>query len=101
MPEPTRPRFGGIPDAPADGYVVEEGAAKGFRSHLTAEHLYGVRCNVCGGRAEMGKDGRLRFVHDSSKHFALGGGVPSASAIMAQPIQREDDEPKRPWWDSE
>ena len=99
MPEPTRPRFGSIPDAPADGYVVEEGAAKGFRSHLTAEHLYGIRCNVCGGRAEMGKDGRLRFVHDSAKHFALGGGAPSASAIMAQPIKREEE--SRAWWDSE
>lgn len=100
MVEPTRPSFKGIPEAPLDGYVIETGAAKGMRMHLAAKDLAGIRCHVCGGGAGVGTDGRLYIQHDSAKHFTLGGGSPSASAIMSQPIKRED-EPKRSWWDSE
>jgi hypothetical protein len=99
MPEPTRPRFGEIPDAPADGYVIETGAAAGMRSHLTAQHLAGVKCHICHAGAEQGTDGRLRIEHKWGPHHSVGSTV-NAGAIMAQPLKR-DDEPKRSWWDGE
>lgn len=100
--EPTRPKFGKfgqIPDAPPDGYVIETGAAAGMRSHLQAEHIAGIRCHICGARADQGTDGRLRIEHRWGPHNRLGGGI-EAGGVMSQPLRR-DDEPKKSWWDSE
>lgn len=100
MPEPTKPAFKGIPEAPTGGYVIETGAAAGMRSHLTAEDIGGIKCHICGARAEQGTDGRLRIEHKWGPHSSLTGGGINAGAVMSQPVKREDG-PKRDWWDSE
>lgn len=98
MGEPSRYSAKGIPSAPADGYVIETGAAAGMRSHLKAEDLQGIRCGVCGGRAGMGTDGRLYITHDDSKHFGLAKG-PAAASAMSAPLRRDEDAPGGRWWD--
>lgn len=97
MGEPSRVGFGKIPEAPADGYVIETGAAAGMRSHLTAEHLAPLRCRICGARAGMGTDGRLYMEHEWLRHSELAnGGMASA---LQQPVRREQPESER-WWDA-
>jgi hypothetical protein len=90
MAEPTRPTFGRIPGFPGDGYVIETGAAAGMKSMLKPEHLFGIRCEVCGGAAGMGTDGRLYFDHIPSKHFLPSAPPASAGDALSKPLRREE-----------
>ncbi len=95
MGEPSRVTFARLPVADGDGYVIETGAAAGMTSHLKAEHLFGVRCHICGAQAGMGTDGRLYMEHDYAKHAPA---FPASTADTGGPVRREAESDR--WWDA-